>query len=249
MLWKSGLCCLSLFPVIDLSPGLSICGSYWACDYEAFQTTGTILIDSVLNIAAGCCCSREALTVESAGFNGRLPKSITLFLCCMDGYLEVEGGVLRLARQVCLVWPLYYMRSVCVRVWEPVRGECMLTVVLAVITIGSTLSWIDITLKSNSISLSLKLPSAQTDIFCEGCDLFFYVFCLWCTWMVSGSSQFMQPGSAWSQPGLTSDVTLIWFGMRQWSHVMIVIILSASVYLQTQVNLLYIYISYTGLLH
>lgn len=24
VLWKSGLCCLSLFPVVDLSPGLSV---------------------------------------------------------------------------------------------------------------------------------------------------------------------------------------------------------------------------------
>lgn len=66
----------------------------------AFQTTGTVPIDNALNTAAGCCCSREALTVESAGFSGRQPKAITLFLCSMDGYFEVEGGNIKTRQAV-----------------------------------------------------------------------------------------------------------------------------------------------------
>lgn len=38
----------------------------------------------------------------------------------------------------------------------------------------------------------------------------------------------MHPGSAFSQPGFTTALALICFGMRRWSHVMIIIILSSS---------------------
>lgn len=40
------------------------------------------------------------MTVESAGFNGRLPKAITLFLCYMDGYFEVKGGGIKTCQAV-----------------------------------------------------------------------------------------------------------------------------------------------------
>lgn len=42
--------------------------------------TDTVQIDNTLNTATGCCSSRRAVTVESAGFNWRLPKAITLSL-------------------------------------------------------------------------------------------------------------------------------------------------------------------------
>lgn len=78
--------------VIDLSPSLTVLLVTEPVIMRLFKQTGTALIDNTLNSAAGCCTSMEALTVESAGFNWRLPKTISLFLRSMDGYFEVEGG-------------------------------------------------------------------------------------------------------------------------------------------------------------
>lgn len=102
--------------------------------------------------------------MESAGFNGRLPEAITLFLCSMDGYLEVNGDRIKTCQAV--VFGVGHCTRLGVFVWvcEQAKGE--LTVVLAVVMIGSQearkarnsiLSCMDITLKANSISLSLTL--------------------------------------------------------------------------------------------
>ncbi len=40
------------------------------------------------------------LTVKSAGFNWRLPKAITLFLCTLGSYFEVEVGLIKTCQAI-----------------------------------------------------------------------------------------------------------------------------------------------------
>lgn len=72
------------------------------------------------------------MTVESAGFSGRLPKAITFFLCSMDGYFEVDGARIKTCQAVvfgvAIVLNEEYL-CMCVQTSEGVG--CMLTVALA----------------------------------------------------------------------------------------------------------------------
>lgn len=146
-----------------------------------------------------------AAPVESAGYNGRLPKAITTFLCSVDGNRiktcqAVEFGVGHRTKWEVFIW-----------VCEPAKGVvCWL---LALVMIGSQesrnsiLSWMDITLKA-----SVSVCQASKDDDDLNHDSFSVILFFYFTSVVYFKKRFIQPRFSWSMRNHhRSDTDLLWY--------------------------------------